>query len=233
MTGNESGKDLQVADTFYKDGKYSEAVQACFFALTHAKSDEGKAVVLNRRGWAARYDGFKSGEKEHREEAYEMARTDWRKVLELSSDINIKVSAIKGLMLLPGENVEALCRMGEVAISNYANNLTAEIINSYGLVVRGTDIDKAISIFTKGYEEAERGTTISGHLAQNIGTCRLMQKDQEKSLKSKKECAISAIISLRVALEEYPENQIEHRRSVQGKIDNTQAEIAEIENNFQ
>ena len=67
MTGNEFEGDLQVANTFYKDGKYPEAVQACFFALTHAKSDEEKAVVLNRRGWAARYDGFKSKEEKHRE----------------------------------------------------------------------------------------------------------------------------------------------------------------------
>ena len=230
MADNEFERNLQAANIFYKDGEYSEAVQACFFALVYAKSNEEKAVVLNRRGWAARYDGFKSEEEKHREGAYEMARKDWRKVLELSSDIDLKISAIKGLMLLPGEDVKALCQMGKVTVSNYANNLTAEIMNSYGLVIRETDVDEAMSIFEKGYEKAEKGTTISGHLAQNVGTCRLIQKDREKSLKLKREYALGAMISLRVALKEYPENQIEHRRSVQGKIDNTQKEI---ENNFQ
>ena len=230
MADNEFEGDLQAANIFYKDGKYLEAVQACFFALTHAKSDEEKAVVLNQRGWAARYDGFKSEEEKHREEAYEMAREDWRKVLELSSDIDLKISAIKGLMLLPGEDIEALCQIGEAAILDYANNLTAEIVNSYGLVVRETDIDKAISIFTDGYWKAKDGTTIAGHLAQNIGSCLLIQKNQEKSLELKRKYAVSAIHKLRIALKAYPENQIEHRRSVQGKIDNTQKEI---ENNFQ
>ncbi|MDF1498545.1 MAG: hypothetical protein P1P85_04305, partial [Patescibacteria group bacterium] len=92
------------------------------------------------------------------------------------------------------------------------------------------DIERAMSIFSNGFKKAERETTISGHLAQNVGTCRLIQKDQEKSPESKRKCALSAIMSFKVALKEYPKDQSEHIRSVQKKIDNTRKEI---ENNFQ
>ena len=218
------------AEEYYKNGEYYEAIQVCKFALTCVGNNEERALVLNKRGYAERYLGFRSTSEEHRENSYKKAGTDWREVLIISSDIELQISAIKGLMLLPGEDLEALCRISKVAILNYSNNLTAEIMNLYGLVIRGTDTNEAMFIFEKGYGKAERGTIISGHLAQNIGICRLMQKNQEKDLRSKREYAISAMISLRVALEEYPENEIEHRRSVQGKIDNTQKEI---ENNFQ
>lgn len=230
MTAREFETRMLKAEVYYKDGKYYDAIQMCNFAFVYTKSDEERALVLNRRGYAERFYGFKSKVNEHKQESYEMARKDWRKVLELSSNIDLRISVIRGLMLLPGEDIEALCQTGKVAISNYADNLEAELINSYGLVVRETDQERAISIFTDGYDKAERGTIISGHLAQNVGTCRLIQKNQEESLKSKKEYAISAIISLKVALEEYPEDQKEHRRAVENKIANTRAEI---ENNFQ
>ncbi|MCK4799573.1 hypothetical protein KAS31_01190 [Candidatus Parcubacteria bacterium] len=230
MTTTEFQEKFLKAKIYYEGGKYYEAIQVCNFALTYAKNDEEIALVLNKRGYAERYFGFKSTLDRHRENSYKKARADWKKVLEISSDIELKISAIKGLMLLPGEDIEALYQTGEVTVLNYANNLIAEIMNSYGLVIRETDIDKAISIFTEGYGKAKKGSTIAGHLMQNIGTCWLMLKNQEESLELKKEYAISAIGYLKIALQEYPEDQIEHRRSVQEKIDNTQAEI---ENNFQ
>lgn len=229
MTENEFEKDLQAANTFYKGGKYSEAIQACFFALTYAKSDEEKAVVLNRRGWAARYDGFKSEEEKYKEEAYKMAREDWRKVLELSSDINLKISAIKGLMLLPGGNAKGLCRMGMTIIDKHAENLKIEIRNSFGLSIMEKDPRGALSVFRSAYYgTAEKGTTIAGHLMQNMGTCWLILKNQQKALVWRRSYAVNAVECLEIAMKEYPEDQIEHRGSTQEKINRTEKEIEEM-----
>ena len=157
-----------------------------------------------------------------------MARTDWRKVLELSSDINIKVSAIKGLMLLPGEGTMSLCQVGMADIDNHAKNLKAEIKNSFGLSIREKDPRKAVSVFRSVYRTVEKGTTIAGHLMQNMATCWLIIKDQEKDLVWKIDSANKAIEYLKIAMKEYPEGEIEHRRSTQEKINRTEKEKEEL-----
>lgn len=228
MTGNEFEKDLQAANIFYKDGKYFEAIQACFFALTNAKNNEEKAVVLNRRGWAVRYEGFKSEEEKHKEEAHEMARNDWRAVLELSSNIDLKISAIKGLMLLPGENTRRLCQVGMANVDNHAKNLKAEIKNSFGLSIREKDPRGALSVFRNVYGTVEKGTAIAGHLMQNMGTCWLILKSQQEALVWRRSYAVNAVECLEIAMKEYPKDQVEHRRSTQEKINNTEKEIEEM-----
>jgi len=222
---SEFEEDLQVANSLYEDGKYSRAVKACSLALKYAQDNEQIAVTLKRRGWAARYDGFKSKDEAYRKAAYKMARKDWRKVLEMSSDIDLKISAIKGLMLLPEEDSEELYQIGIVAIDEHAKNLKAELGNSYGLMIREEDPRRATFIFLNAYETVEKGTTIAGHLMQNAGTCYLMLKGQEEIVFQKRHYSIEAIKYLEIAMEEYPENQIEHRRSAQGKIDRTREEM--------
>lgn len=221
-------ENFQMANDLYRDGKYSEAIHACFLALNYVEGDEEKAVVLNRRGWAARYDGFKSEEEKHKEEVYEMAGNDWRAVLELSSNIDLKISAIKGLMLLPGEDTKRLCQIGMTNVDNHAKNLKAEIRNSFGLSIKEKDPRGAISIFRGVYSTVEKGTTIAGHLMQNIGTCWLILKNREKALTWKISHATKAIECFEIAMKEYPKDQVEHRRSTQGKIDRTKEEIEEM-----
>ncbi len=222
---SEFEEDLQAANDLYEKGEYSKAIQACFFALEHAENDEKIAVVLDRRGWSARYVGFKSEDEGNREAAYKMAKEDWRKVLEISSDIDLKISAIKGLMLLPGEGGEKLFRMGIAIVDKHAENPKAELRNSYGLLIREKNPVGAADLFRNAYKTVEKGTTIAGHLMQNLGTCLLIMKNDEEDPKWKMTYAIKAIRYLETAMEEYPESQIEHRRSTQEKIDNTKKEI--------
>ena len=222
---SEFEEDLRVIETLYEDGKYSGAIQACSLALEYTRDNEEIVVVFNKRGWAARYDGFKSENEAYRKEMYKIAREDWRKVLELSSDTNLRISAIKGLMLLPGENGKELYQTGIVTIDKYANNLKAEIGNSYGLMVREKDPMKATTIFWNAYKTVEKGTIIAGHLMQNLGTCLLILKNNDKDPRQKLSHAIEAVQYLKIAMKEYPENQFEHRRSTQRKIDKTETEI--------
>ena len=218
-------KDLQVADDLYDDGRHSGAVKVCSSALKFAKNDEQIAIALDRRGWSARYVGFKDRDGKNREAAYKMAREDWQRVLKISSDIDLRISAIKGLILLPEEDGEELYRTGITAVNQYADNLKAELGNSYGLMVREEDPEKAIHIFLNTYGTVEKETVIAGHLMQNVGTCYLILKGLEKNVFQRNLYAIEAINYLEIAIKEYPKDQIKHRGSTQGKIDRIKKEI--------
>jgi len=228
-TEMEFREDLQAANELYKDGKYPEAIRACSLALKYTHDVEEIAVTLDQRGWAARYDGFKSKDEAYGKAAYKIAKEDWRKVLEISSDINLKTSAIKGLMLLPEEDGEELFQMGMAAIDRYTNDLKAELGNSYGLMVRQEDPIGATKIFRDAYRMVEKGTVIAGHLMQNLGTCLLIRENDESDPRWKRVLGVEAVECLEIAMEEYPESQIEHRRSTQGKIDRTNEEIKMLE----
>lgn len=227
---------MKKRDEKYGNGKWKESIPFATGAMSAARDEEEVALAQNGRAWGERYVGYKTDDPKERQRMYELARLDWRAVLEKSKNIDIRISAIKGLILLPEENVPELCDLGvreiKTQISEYQRreDMKAELLNSKGIDIRKTDPVAAEGIFLDAYETVEHGIVIAGHLINNAGVCHLMLKNQAEDKGDKRKHAEKAIEYLRKALIEYPEDQIEHRRAAQRKIDNT---LKEIENNFE
>lgn len=226
---------MKKRDKEYSDGRWKESIP--FATAAMGVAIQATALAQNERAWGRRYVGYKTDDLSEREEMYELARQDWRAVLEKSKNIDTRISAIKGLILLPRENIVELCDIGtgeiktQVSEEQRRENMKAELLNSKGIDVRKTDPISAERIFLNAYKTVEHGIVIAGHLINNVGVCHLILKNKPKINKGeKREHAEKAIKYLRMALKEYPEDQIEHRRAAQKKIDNT---LKEIEGNFE
>ncbi len=234
-------KMLKGADELYENGEWRRSVDIANVAVDTAReigNEEYSANALNRRGWGERYVGFKSDNPEERKVMYEAARKDWKVTLEKSKNLRTRISAIKGLILLPGKDVKKLCNIGIQEIQNShldaqeKENIKAELENSREIETRKTDPQKAEKGFLKSYETVQHGTVIAGHLLQNAGTCCLMLLKDAKDAYDKYYLARRAILLLEKALEEYPADQIEHRKSTQNKINNTKKDLAQYEKEY-
>ncbi|MCK4454038.1 hypothetical protein KAU51_01660 [Candidatus Parcubacteria bacterium] len=225
---------MEKRDKEYSDGNWKESIPFATAAISVAI--QATALAQNGRAWGRRYVGYKTDDPQERETMYRLARQDWRAVLKTSTNIDTRISAIKGLMLLPEENIPELCELGireiKLRIPEYQRreNIKAELLNSKGIDVRKTNPEDAERIFLNAYETVERGIVIAGHLINNAGVCHLILKNQAEDKGEKREHAEQAIKYLKMALKEYPEDQIEHRRAAQKKIDNT---LMEIGNSFE
>lgn len=235
MEDNDFKISLRHADNLYAAGKWEAAVSAASAALEAAKAtgnEENSADVLNRRGWSERYVGFKSKNPDEKNAMYEAARKDWRVVLEKSKNLKTRISAIKGLILLPDEDVNQLCDMGMLEIKNdqqEKENLKAELINSKAIELRKTDPAQASNMFFGAHKKVQPRTVIAGHLMQNAGTCWLMLLKEEKDFYKRKLFAQRAISCFEQALMEYSADQIEHRKSTQNKLDNTRKDLVQYQ----
>ena len=242
-------------DEDYKGGYYKLSINWATKAIEAARNKEEIVLALLKRGWGRRFVGYKTHDLVEREEMYTEAKYDWLFVLEdRPKNIDVVISAIKGLMLLPvnsEETVEVeiegmvltlnkeiveLYQTGEREIKERvsgqdAQNMKAELLNSLGLVVRSSDLITAENIFGLAFGISKSGITITGNAMQNAATCRLILKDAAENPEEKRNHAMIAIKRLKIALEPqgYPEEEIEHRRNCQKKIDNTREEI---KNNF-
>ncbi len=241
MTEKTYREALREAEELYKKAEYEKAIEQADISLELAielKNEEYQATALNKRAWPERYIGFKTKDEDLRAKMYNLAKKDWQAVLEKSNDTKIRISAIKGLILLPGENVKELCNVGIQEIHNShletqeAENMKAELKNSREIETRKTDPKKAEEGFLKAYETVQHGTVIAGHLLQNAGTCCLMLLKDAKDSYDKYNLAQRAILLLEKALEEYPADQIEHRKSTQNKINNTKKDLEQYEKEY-
>lgn len=230
---------MKEADELYANGEWLKAIKPASMAKEVAKTignNEYIAEALNRRGWSTRYVGFKSKIPNEINELYKDAYRDWQGVLSKSTNLKTRISAIKGLILLPGENVNQLCDQGMLEIKNdqqEKENLKAELINSKAIELRKTDPLVAFNMFTQAYETVQHRTVIAGHLLQNAGTCWLMLLKDEKDLYNRKHFAQRAILCLEKALEEYPNDQTEHRKSTQNKLDNTRKDLEKFAKEYE
>ncbi len=224
---DEFEKWMDVADKEYKNGDYVASRKMADFAIFFAKMPKNFAKAFNRRARAKRYIAFKTEDKIPKEIMYMSARQDWETVINISGDIDveIKISAIKGIMLLPGEDIELLYNFGNKIIEDQASNwkekrnLIGELGNSYGIEVRKTDPLAAKRIFLNHYALINKKTLIAGHLAHNAGTCFLMLRNEESNESEKRYyLALSAIRWLHQALEDYPVDQVTHIKTVENKI---------------
>lgn len=230
---------MKEADDLYAAGKYEAARNAANKALEVALeiaketgNDEYSADALNRRAWSERYAGFKSDNSKVQEEMHESARVDWQEVLFLSKNLKTRISAIKGLILLPDAKIENLYKMGREEIrrsQQELENLKAELINSQALEIRKTNPLQAFHKFQEAYKIVEHGITIAGHMEQNMGVCWLMLVKDEKHSGTRKAYFERAIKHFEQALAEYPKDQIEHRKSTEKKLANAEKEIEQIE----
>ena len=248
-------KYITEADKLYIEGQYEESVSAASGAMIFSQSNnkEDKARAFDRRAWSYQKIGYKTSDKNLRANMYRMAREDWFEAFKLTQNFERRFSSIKGRMLVLLENVTlvkveieeetltlnkelaGLYQFGEREIEKHASgqnaqNLKAELLNSLGIEVRKSDPETASKIFTCGYMIVEFYTTIAGHLQHNKGTCYLMLKNQTKDKAEKLKYAEIAILYLKWALEEYPEDQVAHRNAAENKIKNTEEEI---KNNFE
>lgn len=228
---------MEHRDLDYKYGYYESSNDWATKAIGAARDKEEIALAVVKRGWGERFRGFKIDDPDERKKMYLAAKHDWLFVLEDEpKDIDVMISAIKGLMLLPGEDVYELYELGEreiakrVTDSQERKNLEGELGNSQGIQVRAKYPKTAMQIFLYHYKEVTPGTVVAGHLIKNLAVCCLMLKNSELDKQEKAEYANVAIGYLRKSLKEYPLEQIEHRRDAQAKIDNT---IEEIKNNFE
>ncbi|MDD3190536.1 MAG: tetratricopeptide repeat protein [Candidatus Pacebacteria bacterium] len=210
--------------------------------------------------WAARYDIFKnenllSDEKIAKYEGEVVP--DCRLFLELTANqkryVEERVSVIKLLLLIPGQNIKELCCLGikDLKASDLAEvnkrNLEAEFLNSLAIPYKRTNTPKAVRILRRGLDLAVPGTVISGHLLQNLGDCfknyfkleRGLDKEEtclkDGNEKDKGEAYIDmigaydkAIKCWNKALELYPKQNKEHRRSVQERIKSIEEEKDKI-----
>lgn len=238
MEENDFKISLRHADNLYAAGKWEAAVSAASAALEAAKAtgnEENSADVLNRRGWSERYVGFKTDSLDIRREMYENARRDWQEVLNISKNLKTRISAIKGLILLPDENIQQLCEKGLLEIKRNEQeleNLKAEMINSQAIEIRKTDPVQASNMFVRAHEKVQPQTVIAGHLMQNAGTCWLMLLKEEKGLYQRYLFAQRAISCFEQALMEYPADQTEHRKSTQTKLDNIKKDLVRYTKEF-
>ncbi len=235
MEENDFKIGMRHADNLYTAGKWEAAMNAASAALEAANktsNEENSADALNRRGWSARYVGFKSDNPEVKKEMYENARRDWKEVLNISKNLKTRISAIKGLILLPNAKIEILYAMGMEEIKRNQQdleNLEAELMNSKAIEIRKTDQVRAFNMFEDAYKIVRRGTVIAGHLKQNAGTCWLMLLKEEKDLYRRELFAHRAIKNLKEALNEYPSDQTEHRKSTEKKLANAEEELKQLE----
>lgn len=219
-------------EILYDNGEYKKANVPSLRAVNAAV--ELLVMALGKRGWTARYIGYKNPEE--RNAAYKTAKSCTEEILRMSKDIKARNSAIKLLILLPDQDVELLCNMGirELDGSDLdyqeKENLKAELRNSLGIEIRKTNSVKAFHMFDEAFKTVEKGTTIAGHLKHNIATCFLILKNETVHEKKKMSYARDAIKYLEEALDNYPIDQKGHRKAVEDKIKNTRSEI---KNNFQ
>lgn len=236
---NDFKNSMREADDLYAAGEYEAARNAASRALEVALeiaketgNDENSADALSRRAWSERYVGFKSDNPKVQKEMYESARIDWLEVLFLSKNLKTRISAIKGLILLPNANIESLYEMGTEEIKRNQQeleNLEAELMNSKAIEIRKTDQVRAFNMFEDAFKIVRRGTVIAGHLKQNAGTCWLMILKNEKDPYMKELFANRAIKNLKEALAEYPADQAEHRKSTEKKLANAEEELKQLE----
>ena len=228
---------MEIRDKYYKKGYYGQSIYWATRAIELARNKEEMALALNARAWGERYVGYKADDPMVKDKMYALAKGDWTAVLEtMPEDIDVVISAIKGFMLLPGNDVEELYKLGareiekRIVDDQTKDNLKADLINSMGIIAREKDPEVAERIFLQGYEIVESGITTAGHLINNAGVCHLILKNQAEEKNEKYLHAKVALEFLTEALDHYPLDQIEHRRAAQKKIDNT---LKEIENNFE
>lgn len=210
--------------------------------------------------WAARYDILKNenlSPDERKIKYYEEVVPDCELFLDLTVNqkqhIKERVSVIKLLLLIPGQNIKELCCLGikELESSDLKevekNNYKAELFNSLGISYKRNNTPKAIRILKLGLKLAVPGTVISGHLLQNLGDCyqnyfRLekgadkaedcikesSERDKREALEDMVGAYEKAIECWNKALELYPKKHEEHRRSVQERIENIEKEKNKI-----
>ncbi|MCK5490861.1 MAG: hypothetical protein KAI67_03385 [Candidatus Pacebacteria bacterium] len=226
---------LKEANKAYSDGNHKEALELATDAERIAL--EMTIQATRKKSWSARQVGYKENDESIRVKMYCIARTGAQFILDYSRDFEMRNSAIKLLMLLPGSDIESLCKIGvrEVKFAELINegekeSWIGELRNSLGIEVRKTDPRQAMDIFLSTHETVKSKTVIAGHLMQNAGTCLLMQMNETKYINMKHYYAHKAIQLLQKAIDEYPEDQKGHRESVKNKINNTKEEI---KNNFQ
>lgn len=224
-------ESYEKAEELYAAGKYPEAFNSAGKAIESVSKEF--VLALRNAAWSARYIGFKDESK--RSEMYEIARKYARLMLAISTDVQARNSAIKLLMLLPGENNLELCHLGidelekaQFFDESIKEDLLGELKNSLGIEVRKTDPKAALVIFEEAYRRVRSGTKIAGHLMQNAAICWLMLKNKTAYKSLKLQYANRAIPLLEKALKEYPLKEAEHRRSAQNKIDKTNEEIKEL-----
>jgi len=105
--------------------------------------------------------------------------------------------------------------------------LKGELKNSLGLEVKKSYPEEAMRIFIDAYETVSKSTTLAGHLLHNAGTCWLEMANAEKDNLKKWSYLTYALDNLEKSLKEYPEDQIDHRKTVEGKIKDTENKIKE------
>lgn len=238
MVENSFKVSMSHADSLYKAGKWEAAADAASAALEAANAtgnEEYSAEALNRRAWSRRYIGLKSNDPDVIKQMYEKAQRDWREVLDISKNLEMRISAIKGLILLPAESVEEWCEIGLEQINRKRQELTnleVDLINSKAIEIRKTDQVRAFNMFEEAYKIVQHGTVIAGHLKQNAGTCWLMLLKGEEELYQRILFVNRAIRNLEKALAEYPADQVEHRKSTQNKLDNIRKDLVQYQKEF-
>jgi len=228
-------RPYESARRLYEDGKYLSAYLAASDAVSQAM--KAYELTLRKRMWGARFAGLK--DEKIRDEMYKIARQDALQIISMSEDVEIRNSAIKLLILLPGEDIKKWCVMGidelqsaelvGIATEEDKGDLIAELKNSLGSAIKKENPEKALKIFLDAYDLlSKKGTTLAGHLMQNAGTCQLMLADVEKDESRRLAHPEKAREYLGKALENYPRDQTAHRETTSRKLNDAIEKIKKI-----